>query len=68
MRNVFARRFLRRTACAFGALALASLAWGQNSIENFGVTQSGGQVLVRVTLKSPLAAAPGSFTDRKSVV
>jgi type IV pilus assembly protein PilQ len=48
--------------CAFGALALAPLAWGQNSIENFGVTQSGAQVLVRVTLKSPLAATPGSFT------
>ncbi len=62
MRNVFVRRFLRRVVCAFGALALAPLAWGQNSIENLGVTQSGAQVLVRVTLKSPLAAAPGSFT------
>ena len=62
MRNVFVRRFLRRVVCASGALALAPLAWGQNSIENLGVTQSGAQVLVRVTLKSPLAAAPGSFT------
>ncbi len=62
MGNVFVRRFLRRVVCASGALALAPLAWGQNSIENLGVTQSGAQVLVRVTLKSPLAAAPGSFT------
>jgi len=45
-----------------GLIALAPLAWGQNSIENVGVTQSGGQILVRVTLKSPLAAAPGNFT------
>ena len=57
MRNVFVRRFLRPAVFAFGALALAPLAWAQNTIENLGVTQSGGQVLVRVTLKSALAAA-----------
>ena len=42
---------------------LVSVASAQeNSIENFDVTQSGGQVLIRLTLKSPIAAAPGSFT------
>jgi type IV pilus assembly protein PilQ len=56
------RRFPLRAVCALGAFALAPLVWGQNSIENLGVTQSGGQVLVRVTMKGPIAAAPGSFT------
>ena len=63
MNTVLARRFIQAAICPFGLLLLVSLAWAQqNSIENFDVTQAGGQVLVRVTLKNPLGAAPGSFT------
>ncbi|HKC53890.1 MAG TPA: AMIN domain-containing protein, partial [Burkholderiales bacterium] len=63
MNTVLARRFIQAAICPFGLLLLVSLAWAQqNTIENFDVTQAGGQVLVRVTLKNPLAAAPGSFT------
>src|SRR5260221_5187487 len=62
MNTVLTRRFIQAAICPFGLL-LVSLAWAQqNSIENFDVTQAGGQVLVRVTLKNPMAAAPGTFT------
>jgi len=62
MYNVLMRRFLQTTICALGVLALAPIVRAQNSIESFDVTQSGGQVLVRLALKSALGAAPGSFT------
>ncbi|HKC53367.1 MAG TPA: type IV pilus secretin PilQ [Burkholderiales bacterium] len=63
MNHVLVRRFIQTAICPFGLLLLVSLARAQqNSIENFDVTQVGGQVLVRVTLKNPIAAAPGSFT------
>jgi len=63
MNDVLARRFIQAAICPFGLLLLVSVASAQeNSIENFDVTQSGGQVLIRLTLKSPIAAAPGSFT------
>src|SRR6266852_2391235 len=63
MNTVLARRFIQAAICPFGLLLLVPLAWAQqNSIENFDVTQAGGQVLVRVTLKNPMAAAPGTFT------
>jgi type IV pilus assembly protein PilQ len=63
MNHVFVRRIIQAAICPFGLLLLVSLARAQqNSIENFDVTQAGGQVLVRVTLKNPIAAAPGSFT------
>jgi type IV pilus assembly protein PilQ len=63
MNNVLVRRFFQAAICPFGLLLLVSFARAQqNSIENFDVTQSGGQVLVRVTLKNPIAGAPGSFT------
>src|SRR3979490_3596412 len=63
MNHVLVRRIIQTVICPFGLVLLVSLAWAQqNSIENFDVTQAGGQVLVRVTLKNPLAAAPGSFT------
>ena len=63
MKNVLVRRFFRRrsvrSACSCSCrLALAQ----QNSIESFDVTQAGGQVLVRVTMKGPITSAPGSFT------
>ena len=62
MKNVLVRRFIRGTLFPLGML-LASLAMAQqNSIENFEVTQAGGQVLVRVSMKDPIASAPGSFT------
>src|SRR2546422_11091977 len=63
MNHVLVRRFIQMAICPFGLLLLVSLARAQqNSIENFDVTQAGGQVLVRVTMKNPIAAAPGSFT------
>ena len=63
MSHVLVRRFIQMAICPFGLLLLVSLARAQqNSIENFDVTQAGGQVLVRVTMKNPIAAAPGSFT------
>ena len=63
MNHVLVRRFIQAAICPFGLLLLVSVASGQeNSIENFDVTQSGGQVLIRLTLKNPIAATPGSFT------
>jgi type IV pilus assembly protein PilQ len=63
MKYVLVRRSIQAAICPFGLLLLVSLAWSQqNSIENFDATQTGGQVLVRVTLKNPIEAAPGSFT------
>ncbi|TMH53023.1 MAG: type IV pilus secretin PilQ [Betaproteobacteria bacterium] len=63
MNHVLVRRFIQAAICPFGLLLLVSVASAQeNSIENFDVTQSGGQVLIRLTLKNPIAAAPGSFT------
>ncbi|MGH8764806.1 MAG: hypothetical protein ACRET8_03730, partial [Burkholderiales bacterium] len=49
------------------ALALiCSMAMGsalaQNSIESFDVAQQGGNVVLRITTKEPLKAAPTSFT------
>jgi type IV pilus assembly protein PilQ len=55
-------RLLQQFA-VFAAIALASFgALAQNAIENFNVSQQGGQVLVRITTKQPLAAPPASFT------
>ena len=63
MNSVLMRRFIRAAVCPFGLLVFASYSWAQqNSIENLEVTQAAGQVLVRVTLKNPLEATPGSFT------
>jgi type IV pilus assembly protein PilQ len=62
MNNALSRKFLRAAVCALGVLALAPSARAQNSIDSFDVTQSGGQVFVRVALKEPLSAAPGTFT------
>jgi len=63
MNGVLTRRILQAAIFPFGALLLTSFASAQqNTIENFDVTQSGSQVLVRVALKNPLAGAPGSFT------
>ena len=42
--------------CAGNAFAQA------NSIEGFDVAQQGGNVVVRITTKEPLKAAPPSFT------
>ena len=56
---------VHKAALAFLALALAgftALARAQNSIEAVDVTQQAGQILVRITLKQPPAAAPASFT------
>jgi type IV pilus assembly protein PilQ len=54
----------------FGALgflaaslwALAALANPQNSVEAFDVSQQGGKILIKLTLKEPLKSQPGSFT------
>jgi len=63
MNHVLVRRFFQAAICPFGVVLLVSVASAQqNSIENFDVTQSGGQVLIRLTLKNPIEAAPGSFT------
>ncbi|MGZ9004858.1 MAG: type IV pilus secretin PilQ [Burkholderiales bacterium] len=56
-----------RALCAFFMLSLAMLcshAYGQaNSIESVNISsQSGGRVIVRVTLKQPLANPPAGFT------
>src|SRR6266508_2634972 len=63
MNYVLVRRFIQAAIYPFGLLLLVSVASAQqNSIENFDVTQSGGQVLIRLTLKSPIQLPPGSFT------
>lgn len=50
-------------------IALLMLAWfaqaayaQSNSIEGFNVTQQGGRIVVRITLKEPLKNPPASFT------
>src|SRR5215510_16163250 len=61
--NTLVRRIIQVATCSMGLLLLAPLARAQqNSIDNFEVTQNGGQVMVRVTMKNPITAAPGSFT------
>ena len=62
MKTTFVRRYFGMALAAVGLFALAPLAAAQNSIDAFDVTQTGSQVLIRVTLKTPLTAAPGSFT------
>src|SRR3974390_374715 len=63
MKNVLLRRFIQAVVCPLALIAAAPAAKAQqNSIDNFDVTQSGGQVIVRVTMKNAIAAAPGSFT------
>ena len=58
-----ARTFLR-TALYAGGLWLAGLgmAFAQNSIEAFNVTQQGGKVVIRVQTKEPLKAVPANFS------
>jgi len=46
---------------AFGAPGIA-LAQAANAIEGFNVVSQGGQTIVKVTMKQPLAAPPASFT------
>src|SRR5499427_3018617 len=63
MKNVLVRRFILAAICPLTLILFAPAAQAQqNSIENFNVTQSGGQVIVRASMKNPIAAAPGSFT------
>jgi type IV pilus assembly protein PilQ len=62
MKTALVRRYVRMALVAVGLFALTPLAAAQNSIDTFDVTQTGSQILVRVTLKAPLTAAPGSFT------
>src|SRR5882672_5218759 len=63
MKNVLMRRLIQAAILPLGLLLLAlPVRAQQNSIDNFDVTQSGGQVIVRVTLKNPITAAPGNFT------
>jgi len=63
MKNVLVRRLIQAAILPLGLLLLAlPVRAQQNSIDSFDVTQSGGQVIVRVTLKNPITAAPGSFT------
>jgi type IV pilus assembly protein PilQ len=60
--NALTRNIFLGALGALGLLAFASLAWAQNSLERLDVSRQGEQVLVRVALKNPLAAAPGTFT------
>jgi len=63
MKNVLVRRFIQAAICPLGLFLLVSTAWAQqNSIDSFDVTQASGQILVRVTMKSPITSTPGSFT------
>src|SRR4029077_4361590 len=63
MKNILVRRLIQAAILPVGLLLLAlPVRAQQNSIDNFDVTQNGGQVIVRVTLKNPITAAPGSFT------
>jgi type IV pilus assembly protein PilQ len=63
MKNTLVSRLIPLSLVALGLLVLTPLARAQaNSIDNFQVTQNGGQVIVRVTLKNPITSAPGSFT------
>src|SRR5215467_12174176 len=63
MKNTLVSRLIQLSMVALGLFLQAPLARAQaNSIDNFQVTQSGGQVIVRVTLKNPITSAPGSFT------
>jgi type IV pilus assembly protein PilQ len=63
MKNTLVRRFIQSAICALGLLLFAAPTRAQqNSIDTFDVTQTGGQVIVRVTMKSPIASPPGSFT------
>jgi len=43
-------------------LCATGLALAQNSIEAFDVAQQGGNIVVRITTKDPIKAAPPSFT------
>ena len=66
MKNVLVRRLIQAAICPLGLLLLASLAWAQqNSIENFDVTQTGGQVLVRVNMKKPDRVRSGQLHNRQ---
>ena len=56
------RIFITTVLMAFGLAGALPAALAQNSIEAFDVSQQGGQVLVRLTMKQPIAAAPASFT------
>ncbi len=59
--NIRSRNFMKLALAAL-ALLSAGWAWGQNAIQSFDVTQQGGQIVVRVGLKEPLAGLPASFT------
>ena len=56
------RKYFTTALLAFGLAGAAPVVFAQNSIEAFDVTQQGGQVLVRLTMKQALTAAPASFT------
>jgi type IV pilus assembly protein PilQ len=63
VKNRLVRRCIQAAICPLGLLMLVSLAKAQqNSIDNFDVTQATGQVIVRVTMRNPIASAPGNFT------
>lgn len=62
MMNALIQKTFQVVLGALGLLAFAPLVWAQNSLESLDVSRQGEQLLVRVALKSPLAAAPGSFT------
>jgi type IV pilus assembly protein PilQ len=59
-------RLITRAFYAFTTIALAAVSaavFAQNSIESVNVsTQSGGTLVVKVTLKNPMTAPPAGFT------
>jgi type IV pilus assembly protein PilQ len=63
MKNILFRGLIQALIYPLGLLLAVSVAQAQqNSIENLDVTQAGGQVMLRVNLKNPISAVPGSFT------
>ncbi len=56
------RIFITTTLLALGLAGALPAAIAQNSIEAFDVSQQGGQVLVRLTMKQPMSTPPASFT------
>ncbi len=56
------RIFITIILLALGLVGVLPAAIAQNSIETFDVSQQGGQVLVRLTMKQSISAPPASFT------
>lgn len=56
------RSFFVRHLVAFAAVVTACSVWAQNRIEQLGVSQEGGNVVVKFTMAEPLSAVPANFS------